>query len=601
MSDIIVRAQNLTKSYTLYPSPWERLREIVGIPARRNANYPTHIAVNGIDLVISAGERVGFIGRNGAGKSTLLKLITGVIAPTSGSLEITGETHALLQMGAGFHEDLTGRENAKNYLANLGVSEKESNNHIRDIIDFAELEEYIDQPLKTYSTGMQMRLIFAASTAIAPKLFVVDEVLGVGDAYFQQKSFNRIQELCEKNNTTLLLVSHDIYTAAKICNRMIWIDRGRIKFDGEPKAALNLYEASIKEQEEQRLRKKAVMLSTERAQSKDMNDETILIELRPQKEQLTGPIEINKAVVVNLDHEVLAELNEFEKTPKDAIDKLNEIKAEIETIDDGSCWEYQTDSKGNNRAEVKLADYGSIYHKGLIKVSIPRPATDIRIIMNVTSLTPQSIVALIYDQDLRPYLVHELTLQPHQSTEFEIPVSIEGLTEYIPGLAKNVRHGNGGIRVLDVDILDSTKKSTRFLKLGDSVCFQLRYIRRADSIDTNVEAVLTFNRDGIQDVMRVFCPDLKLSDQGGQGLIEMRLDRLPLAPGTYVISGLIAKKGYYASNSGQPFSLNPQVFDVISRAVEFNVSSDQEVFKGTGVAIEGNWRSIADTDLDESK
>ena len=141
MSEIAVRARNLTKSYTLYPTPWERMREIIGFRRRQGVDYPEHVAVDGIDLEIRFGEKVGFIGRNGAGKSTLLKLITGVIEPTSGMLDINGETHALLQMGAGFHQDFTGRENAIGYLANLGVSGDRADRLIEDIIEFSELEE----------------------------------------------------------------------------------------------------------------------------------------------------------------------------------------------------------------------------------------------------------------------------------------------------------------------------------------------------------------------------------------------------------------------------------------------------------------------------
>jgi ABC-type polysaccharide/polyol phosphate transport system ATPase subunit len=222
----------------------------------RARSYPTHLAVDNVSLDIRAGERVAFIGRNGAGKSTLLKLITGVIEPTSGTVNVTGATHALLQMGAGFHPEFTGRQNAVRYLATLGLSDDDLTNAVAALVEFSELEEYIDQPLKTYSTGMQMRLIFAASTTIAPKLFVVDEVLGVGDAYFQQKSFSRLEELCNSNQTTLILVSHDIYSSARLCDRIVWLDRGRIEFDGEPFEAIRRYEASIRLQEERRLVKR---------------------------------------------------------------------------------------------------------------------------------------------------------------------------------------------------------------------------------------------------------------------------------------------------------------------------------------------------------
>src|SRR5215467_6771975 len=182
-----------------------------GLLGGKPGAYTEHAALDGINLEIGRGEKVAIIGRNGAGKSTFLKLVTGVIQPTSGSIDISVRVHALLQIGTGFHPDFSGRENVFAYFAQLGVTGKEARQRFVDVVEFAELEEYIDQPVKTYSTGMGMRLMFAVSTAVTPDLLVVDEVLGVGDAYFASKSHERIRELCEREGTTLLLVSHDVY------------------------------------------------------------------------------------------------------------------------------------------------------------------------------------------------------------------------------------------------------------------------------------------------------------------------------------------------------------------------------------------------------
>src|SRR5262249_6339835 len=153
------------------------------------------------------------IGRNGAGKSTFLKLVTRVIEPSSGTLEVAGKVHALLQIGTGFHPDFTGRENVFAFFAQLGITGEDARRRFADVVEFAEIEEYIDQPVKTYSTGMSVRLMFSASTSIEPELLVLDEVLGVGDAYFAHKSFERMRELCEREAATLLLVTHDVYSA----------------------------------------------------------------------------------------------------------------------------------------------------------------------------------------------------------------------------------------------------------------------------------------------------------------------------------------------------------------------------------------------------
>ena len=201
------------------------------------------------------------IGRNGAGKSTLLKLITGVTLPTSGSLVVNSQASALLQIGTTFHPEFTGRENIFAYLAHMGIAGKAAEDKLLEIVDFSELEEYIDQPVKTYSTGMGARLMFATSTAIQPDLLVIDEILSVGDAYFSHKSFERIREMCESQRTTLLLVSHDVYSAAKLCDRMIWLDHGRILVDSTPDLVITAYEDSIRRQEERRLRLKRLAIA----------------------------------------------------------------------------------------------------------------------------------------------------------------------------------------------------------------------------------------------------------------------------------------------------------------------------------------------------
>lgn len=258
MNDLAIRARRLSKSYTLYDAPKYRLLDMLGLSSRAAAGRREHRALSGISFDIARGEKVAIIGRNGAGKSTLLKLVTKVIVPTAGELDIRGETQALLSIGTGFHPEFTGRQNAAAYLTSLGFSGAELERMVGEAIAFAELDDFADQPIKTYSTGMGMRLMFAAATMIRPDLLVIDEVLGVGDAYFQQKSFQHIRDICSAKQTTLLLVTHDIYNAAQLCDRMMWIDRGRLLIDADPATVMRAYEDSIREQEERRLRAKAL-------------------------------------------------------------------------------------------------------------------------------------------------------------------------------------------------------------------------------------------------------------------------------------------------------------------------------------------------------
>jgi len=209
MSDVAIRATGLKKIYRLYAKPAYRFLDMFGMLGDKPGAFTEHSALDGVSVEVRRGEKVAVIGRNGAGKSTFLKLVTKVIQPTAGSLEVRGDVHALLQIGTGFHPDFTGRQNVNAYLAQLGVTGADAGRRCADAIAFAELEEYIDQPVKTYSTGMAMRLMFSASTAISPDLLVLDEVLGVGDAYFAQKSYDRMRELCERNDATLLTSGAD--------------------------------------------------------------------------------------------------------------------------------------------------------------------------------------------------------------------------------------------------------------------------------------------------------------------------------------------------------------------------------------------------------
>ncbi len=258
MNDIAIRARNVWKEYRLYPSPADRLADIMGWGKPASKIKVRH-ALRDVSFDVRIGEKVAIIGRNGAGKSTLLKLITRVTEPSRGELIVKGETRALLQIGTGFHPEFTGRQNVDAYLANMGVTGRRAAEMIHDAVTFAELEDHIDLPVKTYSTGQAMRLMFAASTMVKPDLLVVDEVLGVGDAYFQRKSFERIREMCEGKETTLLLVTHDIYSAASLCDRMIWIDQGAILIDADPPTVTRAYEDAVREQEERRLRAKKLL------------------------------------------------------------------------------------------------------------------------------------------------------------------------------------------------------------------------------------------------------------------------------------------------------------------------------------------------------
>jgi lipopolysaccharide transport system ATP-binding protein len=243
--------RGIRKEYRLYDSLADQAIDVLGLsPLRfwRSPTYRNFMALDGIDLDISQGERVGIVGRNGAGKTTLLKLITGNFAPSDGHIELNGDIQAIMKTGLGFHGEFSGYENIKSSLIYNGLEGKELESAIQDIIEFCELGDFIDQPVKIYSLGMRTRLQFAAATAIKPDILIIDEVLGAGDAYFAGKSAARMKRLT-MSGCTLLLVSHSIQQILQFCERAVWIERGKILMDDEALKVIRTYENFAKKLE----------------------------------------------------------------------------------------------------------------------------------------------------------------------------------------------------------------------------------------------------------------------------------------------------------------------------------------------------------------
>jgi lipopolysaccharide transport system ATP-binding protein len=246
-----ITVTSLGKAYKQYHNRWGRLAEWM-IPG----NEPRHTlkwVLKDVNFSVSAGEAMGIVGINGVGKSTLLKLIAGTVQPTTGMVNITGRVAALLELGMGFHPDFTGRQNAFMAAQLLGYKANEIPRLIPQIESFAEIGDYIDQPVRVYSSGMQVRLAFSVATAARPDVLIVDEALSVGDTYFQHKSLERIREF-RKQGTTLMIVSHDKSAIQSICDRAILLRDGTIAMQGEPEAVMDYYNASLADHQRQTIR-----------------------------------------------------------------------------------------------------------------------------------------------------------------------------------------------------------------------------------------------------------------------------------------------------------------------------------------------------------
>ncbi|WP_088834220.1 ABC transporter ATP-binding protein [Paenibacillus tyrfis] len=234
--DVSIKVMNVSKIFKIYKKPQDRLKQTIF----RKKYYQEFNALSNISFEVKKGETIGIIGRNGSGKSTLLQIIAGTLQPSMGRIEINGRVAALLELGSGFNPEFTGRENVFLNGAILGISRDEMERRLDDIMIFADIGDYIDQPVKTYSSGMYVRLAFAVAISVDPDILIVDEALAVGDGRFQLKCFERIKSLKEKG-TTILLVSHDLQSIRQFCDACLLFDKGLLLEQGQPNEVVNKY------------------------------------------------------------------------------------------------------------------------------------------------------------------------------------------------------------------------------------------------------------------------------------------------------------------------------------------------------------------------
>lgn len=241
--ETIINVKNLVKKYNIYAKPVDRLKETLSLTKK---NYHKEfVALNGLTFDVIKGDAIGILGKNGSGKSTLLKMITGVLTPTSGELIIKGKIAAILELGAGFNMEYSGIENIYLNGTMMGYTKEEMDKRIGNIVDFADIGEFINQPVKIYSSGMFARLAFAVAINVDPDILIVDEALAVGDTRFQMKCINKMKDLKE-NGTTILFVSHATEQIKRFCNKAIWLKDGRIRANGEASEIADIYEDFMK-------------------------------------------------------------------------------------------------------------------------------------------------------------------------------------------------------------------------------------------------------------------------------------------------------------------------------------------------------------------
>ena len=240
MSNNMVEVKNVSMRFRMSDQPINSLKEIFTIALKGKLKFNEFAALSDVSFNVKKGETMGLIGKNGAGKSTTLKLISGILKPTEGKINVYGNVVPMLELGAGFDLELTGRENIYLNGAILGYSKEYLEDKFEEIVDFAELHEFIDTPIRNYSSGMMARLAFSIASIIEPEILIVDEILAVGDPAFQEKSYARMKELMS-GGATVLFVSHNLDKLEKLCDRVVWLDKGKVVKIGDAEKIINEY------------------------------------------------------------------------------------------------------------------------------------------------------------------------------------------------------------------------------------------------------------------------------------------------------------------------------------------------------------------------
>ena len=574
--DVVIHARDLTKVYRLYTSPRHRFLDMFGMLRNIAGAYTEHAALGGVSLDIRRGEKVAFIGRNGAGKSTLLKLVTNVIQPTSGNLRVDGKAHALLQIGTGFHPDFTGRENIYAYLAQLGVTGRAADRRCADIVDFAEIEEYIDQPVKTYSSGMSVRLMFAVSTAITPDLLILDEVLGVGDAYFARKSYDRIRELCDRDGTTLLLVSHDIYSASKICGRMIWLDRGRVVADLPSNETLVLYEDAVRTQEEGRLRKKSLAVIQRALEDSGQSGVDVLtVEVAFADSHPSGPVHISRIAIIESGR-ILADFS----PASDAADGVT-------LISEGTAW--STPIEWNGRACRALQHFGSVFGRVAVAFNIAGLSSvrlrDLQVEIDIGVMTAATV-------DVRVSVNAEES--PAQTVRLSedwqvVRVSAAGAGAPAQTVARSTI-GTGAVVLLGARVIDEAGQPSPWLTHGRPATLEFDYEIRDPKLTGPLDVAVSILRGGVETACRFFTRELQFAGDGVRhGTVRMHLPSLILGVGAYSVVVMVARLGYADEEGHVFYSINPGVYACVRDILEFEVKGGNLFATGTPVVAPARW------------
>lgn len=353
-----IEVKNVSKSFRVYYDKGSQLKERILFRSRNQ--YESRQVLNDVSFDVEQGEAIGLIGHNGCGKSTTLKLLSRIIYPDSGSIEMCGRVSSLIELGAGFHPDMSGRENIYTNAAIFGLTKKEIDERVEDIIDFSELEEFIDNPVRTYSSGMYMRLAFSVAINVDADILLIDEILAVGDITFQSKCFDKLREI-KANGTTIVIVSHSLGQIEQICDRSIWINQGKIVEDGRPRDVDPKYLDYMSKKSQNRNNE---LCSREKKEENKENEET-----QNNTEQRTGNKEaiMDKVELLSLEGEAIDSIGVGEafqiRIKYKTVKEIDDLVVGIAIYRNDNLYVYGTNTMIDFSRTVELKSEGTIILK----------------------------------------------------------------------------------------------------------------------------------------------------------------------------------------------------------------------------------------------
>lgn len=626
--DKAIDINNIGKMYKLFNNPKDKLLDVFGlnkIMFWKEQSYTEFWALRSIDLNIDKGERLGIIGKNGAGKSTLLKLISGNISPTEGKIKVNGKIQALMQLGTGFHPEFTGRENIRASLSYNGVSSKKIKQLEEEIIDFSELEDFIEQPVKVYSSGMYSRLAFAVSTVLEPDILIIDEVLGAGDASFITKCSQRMKRLTQETGATVLFVSHSMDSVLEICNKAILLERGQITYQGPALEASKIYNKKIREEDELYLKAKEYKLRKKDIKSLNNNQDynILLLRFRVNQEHPAKRHKIYKIRIASRDKE-LASITVGGPMDND-YNSVNRIIDGVGSMDWGICKKdgrgffryYENENGVNCHAPFQLA-IPKYVEKQILNLAIYaeiQPDEDIlleRWTENgyelIGKLTGEKqcfefLLKDIYDSKLDNKNIEdndEINALKDDDIEFDRETDDFILKDPIMSIDENIQdedeellnkdefnfekflksnsiYGSLELIINNIDILDSKNQSRRVFFIGEKMVFRFEIESKTETISKFVLCASILTSTG-KPVGQVICDseELGLNNFKGRKTIKLQFNPCRFGQDEYMVSFGVFKE--YDLNTEK----ENEAYCVVDRAVFFKVLQPENMKKGIG-------------------